>query len=170
MDIEVDFKELRKFEKNLARVPSALDTNIKEAFNKTAEDIIELATIFKPDIKYASGYRSGELNRSYQVQSKGKSGTFETEISNEARHFNSVEAGSTSSNVLYGYFQQGWRTGSGKAMFVTGEGTNARLYQMSPWKGYFMLRRATYDPSIEVTHRTGVVKAIDRAFSKALGG
>lgn len=170
MGISVDTQELMSFARNLSKVPDSLESEIKVAFNETADEIIQLAILFKPSLQYASGYRSGELNRSYEKQSRGRGSSFETEIRNEAQHFNSVEAGSTSSNVLYGYFQQGWRTGSGKAMFVTGEGTNDELFKMSPWKGYFMLKKATYDPTIGQAHEARVAEAVQASFSKALGG
>ena len=183
MRIEVDNKELTEYAKKLALVPKHLDSNVESAFDKTAERIIMLAsTVYKPDIKYASGYRTGELNRSYKKEFQGRAGnTLTTEISNEAKHFSAVELGSTSANWLFGYFVPGWKTGSGKNMFVQvgmntsippgSEGSlSPRLYHMSPWKGYFMLKKATEDPFTGKAHEANIIQAIDNTFTKALGG
>ena len=180
MKVTVDNKELIDYAKKLALVPKYLDSNVEKAFDKTAEQIIKLAsTVYKPDIKYASGYRTGELNRSYKKEFQGRAGnSLTTEISNEAKHFAAVELGSTSSNTLFGYFVPGWKTGSGKNMFVTGgtpvSGTEAfyrpRLYTMCPWKGFFMLQKATEDPFTGIAHQGRVVEAINNTFTKALGG
>lgn len=177
--VTVDNKELVDYAKKLALVPKYLDNNIERAFDKTADKIIMLAkTVYKPDIKYASGYRSGELNRSYTKEFQGRAGNkLVTEIGNDAKHFASVELGSTSANWLYGYFMPGWKTGSGKDMFIQVEKGDsapspfrARWYHMNPWKGYFMLQKATEDPFTGKAHEANIIQAIDNTFTKALGG
>lgn len=179
MKVTVDNKELIQFAIGLSTVPEHLETNIASAFTATATVIIERAKEIKPDLIYAPGYRTGELNRSYVTKFKGRTGkSMEMEIGNKAKYFAAVEEGSSSHNTLYGYFVPQWRTGHGKAMFVEGgvgiPGANAnpkpRLYNMSPWEGFYMLKKATEDKSTQKMFERQVDKAVKDTFAQALGG